>query len=61
VNPPAAVGARVYTYLMSVALYVVFVVVLPSLAQFLALVAASYDHNSLTHCVLGFFSYLEYG
>jgi hypothetical protein len=61
VNTHSPLVTVVYTCLISVALYPLFFVVLPFLAQFLALVAACYDRYSLTYCILGFFSYLEEG
>jgi hypothetical protein len=44
---------------MSVVLLLFFFVVLPSLDQYLALVAAGYDRHPLTYCILGVFAYLE--
>ena len=45
--------------LISAALYLFFFVALPALDRFVDLVATCYDRYSLTHCILGFFSYLE--
>ena len=59
VNIHSPLVTVVYTCLISVALYLFFFVVLPSLDQFFTPVAACYDRYSLTHCILGFFSYLE--
>lgn len=59
VNTHSPLVTLAFICLMSVALYPFFFVVLPSLDRLLALVGTCYDRSSLTHCILGFFSYLE--